>query len=67
MTQERAYKQALESFDIEDLNMYEKVQFEILTNSMSKFDALNRIIEEASFEEDLNPALAEIALTYEKF
>lgn len=60
----KAYKQALESFDIEDLNMYEKVQFDILTNSMSKADALNTIIEEATFIEDLNPALAEIAEEY---
>ena len=60
----KAYKRALESFDVEDLNMYEKIQFDILTNSMSKADALNNIIEEATFIEDLNPALAEIAEEY---
>lgn len=59
------YKKALESFDIEDLNMYEKVQFDVLTNTMGKADALNTIIEGATFISDLNPVLAEIVEEYD--
>ena len=64
MKKETSYRNALESFDIEDLNMCEKVQFEVMTRTMTKFEALDLIIKSTDFINDLNPTLAEIADEY---